>query len=39
MSYFSKFPKLVYDIKGNGNDALFTHILKRVKLHGFYNLE
>ena len=33
MSYFSKFPKLVYDIKGNGNDALFTHILKRVKLH------
>ena len=33
MAYFSKFPKLVYDIKGDGNDALFTHILKRVKLH------
>jgi len=33
MSYFSKFPKLIYDIKGNGEVSLFTHILKRVKLN------
>ena len=33
MSYFSKFPKLVYDINGDGEVALFTHILKRVKLN------
>lgn len=33
MSYFSKFPQLIYDIKGNGNLSLFTHILKRVKLN------
>ena len=30
--YFSKFPKLNYDIKGDGNLSQFTHILKRVKL-------
>ena len=33
MSYFNKFPKLIYDIKGNGEVSLFTHILKRVKLN------
>ena len=33
MSYFSKFPKLNYDIKGDNKLELFTHILKRVKLH------
>ena len=33
MTYFSKFPKINYDIKGDNNLKLFTHILKRVKLH------
>ena len=33
MSYFNKFPKLIYDINGDGEVALFTHILKRVKLN------
>tara|TARA_S200000501_G_scaffold24753_1_gene21460 strand:- start:485 stop:1021 length:537 start_codon:yes stop_codon:yes gene_type:complete len=33
MSYFSKFPKLFYDIKANGELSVYTHILKRVKLH------
>ena len=28
--YFSKFPKLNYDIKGDGNLSQFTHILKEL---------
>jgi len=32
MSYFSKFPKLAYDIKGNNIHKLLPDILKRVKL-------
>jgi len=30
--YFSKFPKGVYDIKGDGNKKLVTDIMKRVKV-------
>ena len=30
--YFSKFPMMVYDIKGNKNYKLLPHILRRVKL-------
>ena len=32
MSYFSKFPLMAYDIKGNENYKLLPNILKRVKL-------
>ena len=32
MSYFDKFPLLVYDAKGQGNYKLVTDILRRVKL-------
>jgi hypothetical protein len=31
MSYFSKFPKMVYDVKNNGNYKLLPDILRRVK--------
>lgn len=31
--YFQKFPQLFYDIKGNGELSIFTHIMKRVKLN------
>jgi len=31
MSYFSKFPKMIYDVKNNGNYKLLPDILKRVK--------
>ena len=31
MSYFSRFPKMVYDIKGNENYKLLPDILRRVK--------
>ena len=30
--YFSKFPKLIYDVKGNNDYNFLTNILKRVKL-------
>ena len=30
--YFSKFPLMVYDIKGNKNYKLLPDILRRVKL-------
>ena len=32
MSYFSKFPKMTYDIKGDKNRKLLPDILRRVKL-------
>lgn len=32
MSYFSKFPKGYYDIKGNGQVKLVTDLLRRVKV-------
>ena len=32
MSYFDKFPLLVYDAKGQGNYKLVTDILRRVKI-------
>ena len=32
MSYFIKFPKMTYDIKGNNNRKLLPDILRRVKL-------
>ena len=32
MSYFDKFPLLVYDAKGQGNYKLVTDILRRVKM-------
>jgi len=32
MSFFSRFPLLVYDVKGNADYKLVTNILKRVKL-------
>ena len=31
MSYFSRFPKMVYDVKGNDNYKLLPDILRRVK--------
>ena len=31
MSYFSKFPEMVYDVKNNGNFKLLPDILRRVK--------
>jgi len=31
MSYFEKFPNMVYDVKNNGNYKLLPDILKRVK--------
>jgi len=31
MSYFSKFPKMVYDVKNNSNYKLLPDILRRVK--------
>lgn len=30
--YFSRFPKMAYDISGNGNFKLVTDILRRVKI-------
>jgi hypothetical protein len=30
--YFSKFPKLIYDVKGNNDYNFLTNILKRVKI-------
>jgi len=30
--YFSKFPNLVYDMKGDGNVKLVTNILRRIKV-------
>ena len=30
--YFTKFPNMLYDIKGNGNVKLVTNLLKRVKV-------
>ena len=32
MSFFNKFPKMSYDIKGNGNFKLVTDIIRRVKI-------
>ena len=31
MSYFSKFPLMIYDMKGNENYKLLPDILRRVK--------
>ena len=31
MSYFSRFPTMIYDMKGNGNYKLLPDILRRVK--------
>ena len=30
--YFTKFPNMLYDIRGDGNDKLVTNLLKRVKV-------
>lgn len=30
--YFDKFPKILYDLKGNGNDTLVTDIFRRIKV-------
>ena len=32
MSYFSRFPMMIYDVKGNDNYKLLPDILRRVKL-------
>ena len=32
MSFFTKFPKLAYDIAGNNEYKLVTDILRRVKI-------
>ena len=32
MSFFNRFPKMSYDIKGNGNFKLVTDIIRRVKI-------
>ena len=31
MSYFSRFPMMIYDVKGNDNYKLLPDILRRVK--------
>ena len=31
MSYFNRFPKMIYDIKNNGNYKVLPNILRRVK--------
>ena len=31
MSYFERFPNMVYDVKNNGNYKLLPDILRRVK--------
>ena len=31
MSYFKKFPKMIYDMKNDGNYKLLPDILRRVK--------
>ena len=33
MAYFQNFETLVYDVVGDGNPKLFTHILRRVKIN------
>ena len=33
MAYFANFERLVYDVVGDGNPKLFTHILRRVKIN------
>tara|TARA_B100002019_G_C20859162_1_gene398388 strand:- start:57 stop:578 length:522 start_codon:yes stop_codon:yes gene_type:complete len=33
MSYFSMFPNLSYDAKGNGRETIMKDIFRRVKLH------
>ena len=30
--FFSKFPKLAYDIRGDGNLKIVTDLLRRVKI-------
>jgi hypothetical protein len=30
--YFTKFPKIMYDILGDGNSTVVTDILRRVKI-------
>ena len=32
MSYFSMFPNLLYDAKGNGRETIMKDIFRRVKL-------
>ena len=38
MSYFSRFPTMIYDMKGNGNYKLLPDILRRVKQRAAINL-
>ena len=33
MAYFQNFETLTYDVVGDGNPKLFTHLLKRVKIN------
>ena len=33
MAYFQNFETLVYDVVGDDNPKLFTHILRRVKIN------
>ena len=33
MAYFQNFETLTYDVVGDGNPKLFTHILRRVKIN------
>jgi len=32
MRYFSKFPKMFYDVEGNGNEKLIPDIFRRIKI-------
>ena len=32
MAYFSQFPKLIYDIAGNGNEKVLPDIFRRIKI-------
>ena len=33
MAYFQNFETLTYDVVGDGNPKLFTHLLRRVKIN------
>jgi len=39
MSYFIKFPKMTYDIKGDNNRKLLPDILRRVKIRSKFKTE
>ena len=35
MAYFQQFPKVLYDVRGDGNNQLMTNITKRVRFRSY----